>query len=81
MEIMLLIFGGRKARQAYREHTQAIIDRTAAVRALNASRDPRPAVQSEWNGWLQDQREGLRRDKEAIEAGWPLEPIRPWRGP
>jgi hypothetical protein len=35
MTLLMLIFGGRKALEAYREHTRAIIERTAALRELN----------------------------------------------
>ena len=36
---------------------------------------------SEWADWLEDQRQGMQRDKAAIEAGLPLEPVKPWRAP
>lgn len=38
LDFLILIIGGRKTRQAYRDHTAAIAERTAAARELAAAR-------------------------------------------
>jgi Sec-independent protein translocase protein TatA len=44
IDLLILLFGGRRAREAYRAHTEAIREAAAAQRALNdAKRETRNA--------------------------------------